>query len=60
MMDTLGAKKGFLCDMDGVVYRRTQLLPGVPEFVDWLNREGKQYLFLTNNSTRTCYRSTCS
>lgn len=53
MMDTLGAKRGFLCDMDGVVYRRTQLLPGVPEFVDWLNREGKQYLFLTNNSTRT-------
>ena len=52
-MEKLLAKKGFLCDMDGVVYRMTHLLPGVREFVDWLNREGKKYLFLTNNSTNT-------
>lgn len=41
---------GFMCDMDGVIYRGNQILPGVPEFLDWLQRENKQYLFLTNNS----------
>ncbi len=32
-------KKGFICDMDGVIYRGSQVLPGVSEFIDWLNRE---------------------
>ncbi len=44
--------KGFICDMDGVIYRGNQVLPGVREFIDWLNKENKKYLFLTNNS---CY-----
>lgn len=43
-------KKGFMCDMDGVLYHGNQLLPGVAEFVDWLKSEDKDYLFLTNNS----------
>ena len=46
-------KKGFICDMDGVIYHGNRLLPGAKEFVDWLQREGKEYLFLTNNSGRT-------
>ena len=49
-MEQLRAKKGFICDMDGVIYRGGNLLPGVREFVDWLNREEKKFLFLTNNS----------
>lgn len=52
-MEKLLAKKGFICDMDGVIYHGSQLLPGVQEFVEWLHREGKQYLFLTNNSGKT-------
>ena len=48
-----GAKKGFLCDMDGVIYHGNILLPGVSDFVNWLQREGKEYLFLTNNSSYT-------
>lgn len=24
-------KKGFICDMDGVIYHGNQILPGVPE-----------------------------
>ena len=52
-MDTLRSKKGFICDMDGVIYHGNQLLPGVKDFVDWLYRENKQFLFLTNNSGKT-------
>ena len=46
-------KKGFICDMDGVIYHGNKLLPGAKEFVDWLQREEKEYLFLTNNSGMT-------
>lgn len=52
-METLRAKKGFICDMDGVIYHGDRLLPGVKEFVNWLYREDKKYLFLTNASGRT-------
>lgn len=34
--------------MDGVIYWGGRLLPGVREFVDWLYRENKEFLFLTN------------
>ncbi len=39
--------------MDGVIYHGSVLLPGVAEFVDWLKREKKKFLFLTNGSWRT-------
>ena len=39
--------------MDGVIYHGNQILPGVKEFVDWLYRENKEFLFLTNNSGKT-------
>ena len=52
-MEALRSKKGFICDMDGVIYHGDRLLPGVKEFVDWLYRENKQFLFLTNASGRT-------
>ena len=46
-------KKGFICDMDGVIYHGNRILPGVAEFIDWLHRENKEFLFLTNNSGHT-------
>ena len=52
-MENLRSKKGFLCDMDGVIYHGNQLLPGVREFVQWLQEEGKSFLFLTNSSERS-------
>lgn len=52
-MDQLRQKKGFICDMDGVIYHGNRLLPGVKEFVDWLYREEKNFLFLTNSSERS-------
>ena len=41
-------KKGFICDMDGVIYHGNQILPGVPEFIQWLHDEKKEYLFILN------------
>ncbi len=46
-------KIGFMCDMDGVIYHGNTLLPGVKEFIEWLQKENKKYLFLTNNSNYT-------
>ncbi len=46
-------KKGFICDMDGVIYHGNQLLPGVKEFIDWLYKNNKKFLFLTNSSARS-------
>lgn len=46
-------KTGFICDMDGVIYKGNQILPGVTEFIQWLQEEKKEYLFLTNNSGYT-------
>lgn len=39
--------------MDGVIYHGNQVLPGVVEFINWLHRENKEFLFLTNNSGYT-------
>ena len=49
-MIDFNAKKGFICDMDGVIYHGNRILPGVVEFINWLKTEQKEYLFLTNNS----------
>ncbi len=39
--------------MDGVIYHGNRLLPRVKEFVDWLYKENKNFLFLTNSSERS-------
>jgi NagD protein len=51
--EKIRSKKGFISDMDGVIYHGNKLLPGVPEFVQWLKDENKSFLFLTNSSERT-------
>jgi len=43
----------FLLDMDGTFYLGEALLPGALEFIDVLRRQGRDYLFLTNNSSRS-------
>ena len=53
MIEQIKNKKGFICDMDGVIYHGNKLLPGVKEFVDWLKKEKKNFVFLTNSSERT-------
>ena len=46
-------KRGFICDMDGVLYHGNRILPGAAEFIRWLQENRKEYLFLTNNSGMT-------
>lgn len=46
-------KMGFLIDMDGVVYRGTQIIPGAVEFIELLHELEVPFMFLTNNSQRT-------
>jgi NagD protein len=44
---------GYLIDMDGVIYRGHELIPGADRFVEELREENVPFLFLTNNSQRT-------
>jgi NagD protein len=44
---------GYLIDMDGVIYRGHQLIPGANEFIQELRTQEIPFLFLTNNSQRT-------
>ena len=46
-------KKGFLCDMDGVIYHGNRILDGVREFVTWMIENDKKFVFLTNSPERT-------
>lgn len=46
-------KRGYLIDMDGVIYRENHLIPGAAEFVECLLSTGTPFLFLTNNSAPT-------
>lgn len=46
-------KSGFICDMDGVIYHGNKILPGVKDFIEWLQHESKNFLFLTNSSERS-------
>ncbi len=45
--------RGFLIDMDGVIYRGSELISGARRFVNLLRRADVPFLFLTNNSQRT-------
>ena len=49
----LQTKKAFICDMDGVIYHGNRIIPGVPEFIKWLEDNGKEFLFLTNSPERS-------
>jgi NagD protein len=46
-------KQGFLIDMDGVLYRGSQLIPGADRFLGELRARRIPFRLLTNNSQRT-------
>ena len=49
-MDTVNA---FLLDLDGVLLRGMEPLPGAAEFIDTLHATGTPFLVMTNNATST-------
>ena len=53
VVEKIKSKEAFICDMDGVIYHGNRLLPGVKEFVKWLQTANKKFLFLTNSSERS-------
>jgi NagD protein len=53
VIERIKAKSGFIIDMDGVIYHGNKLLPGITEFLKWLESSGKKFLFLTNSSERS-------
>ncbi len=44
---------GYLIDMDGVLYRGPELIPGADHFIRQLRERGIPFRLLTNNSQRT-------
>lgn len=45
--------KGYLIDLDGTMYRGTELIEEAADFVNRLKAKDIPYLFVTNNSSRT-------
>ena len=45
--------KGYLIDLDGTMYRGTELIEEAADFVNQLRKLDLPYLFVTNNSSRT-------
>ena len=39
IVHNIKGKAGFIIDMDGVIYHGNKLLPGVVEFLSWLERK---------------------
>jgi len=51
--DRLETVRAFAFDMDGTTYLGDRVLPGVPEFLAYLDDRGIPYVFLTNNSSKS-------
>ena len=51
-MQNLADIKCFLLDMDGTFYLGNTVLPGALDFMSKLTSTGREYLFITNNSSR--------
>ena len=41
-MNAILEKKGFICDMDGVIYHGSRILDGVKDFVNQMIESGKK------------------
>lgn len=52
-LQSLASYKYALMDMDGVLYRGNQALPGLHEFFHFLESNNIRYMLLTNNATMT-------
>lgn len=52
-MEDLKKIKLFLLDMDGTIYLDNDLFDGTLDFLDYINKIGGRYIFLTNNSSKS-------
>lgn len=51
-MQDLKSIQLYMLDMDGTIYNEDTLIPGALEFFDLLNEQRKDYVFMTNNSSK--------
>ena len=51
--DSLKEKTLFLLDMDGTIYNENEIFPGTLDFLEEIRRRGGEYIFITNNSSRS-------
>lgn len=51
--ELLDSVENVLFDCDGVIWRGDQAIPGAPDVVNSLKKNGKRVFFVTNNSTKT-------
>lgn len=52
MTDALATVTCFLLDMDGTFYLGNRLIDGALKFIEVLRQQNKEFLFLTNNSSK--------
>ena len=48
----IGKIRCFVLDMDGTVYLGSRILPGALEFVEYLRQTQRDFLFVTDDSSR--------
>lgn len=55
----LASLDALVCDLDGVIYRGSRVIPGAPEAIAAIRERGIKVVFATNNATHTleAYRS---
>ena len=53
LIDVSKERRGYLIDMDGVIYRGSQVIPGAQRFIVDLHERDIPFRFLTNNSQRS-------
>lgn len=53
MNHSLADKSLYLLDMDGTIYLENDLIDGAADFIQWLRDTGRDYVFLTNNSSKS-------
>ena len=51
--DSLKEKTLFLLDMDGTIYNENEIFPGTLDFLEEIRKRGGEYIFITNNSSRS-------
>lgn len=51
-MQELKSIQLYMLDMDGTIYNEDTLISGALDFFDLLKHQGKQYVFMTNNSSK--------
>lgn len=51
-MQELKSIQLYMLDMDGTIYNEDTLIPGASDFFALLDKQGKDYVFMTNNSSK--------